>query len=402
MPSLLALIALALIALAPPAAARGSGWRWPVDGPVVTQYRNGEDPYAGGQHRGIDVSAAAGTPVVAATDGDVRFAGPLGSSGLTVSIRTADGSYDTSYLHLGSIEVRAGDRVGVGARIGSVGTTGSRTLSEPHLHFGVREAGDRFAYRDPLTLLPPPPSGPRVPTPRPLPLPGPAPAPPLLGPPAAAVAAAAAPAPPLPIPSPGPVAAPAPLPIPSPGPVAAPAPLHITHAASPPQSTPHRAGSSRGLPSPHSAAAASPIDSAPTRLRAAANPGRAGLSNTAQGARGSDRATHGPQTAATRAVTSGPASAPPNPPHRTAHAAAAPPRAARREETGLDLGWLAACAGLVAVAALLARPRGPAESLRRGTRLADRTRPRARAAAAGGGADSIATWPTTSPRRSTT
>jgi hypothetical protein len=388
-PSLLTLLALVLIALAPPAAARGNAWRWPVDGPVVTQYRNGDDPYAGGQHRGIDVSAAAGTPVIAATDGAVRFAGPLGSSGLTVSIRTADGGYDTSYLHLGSIEVRAGDRVGAGARIGSVGTTGRRTLSEPHLHFGVREAGDRFAYRDPLTLLPPPPTGPRVPAPRPLPLPVPAPAPPLLGPPAASTAAAAAPAAPAPelAPAPVPALGPAPAPAlavstPARAPALAPA---LARAVAPPepQTAPER------LPIPSLGPAAAP---APPHLSRGAGSRRSGT----------HPGTHRPRATGAHGLGRGPASAPPDPPRRAAPVVAAPARGPRRDGTGLDLGWLAACAGLVAVAALLTRPRGPAESLRRGTRLADRSRPRTRAAAAGGGADSIATWPTTSPRRSTT
>src|SRR5437764_4537449 len=34
------------------AAAAAGGWTWPVRGPVITPYRNGDDPYAAGQHRG--------------------------------------------------------------------------------------------------------------------------------------------------------------------------------------------------------------------------------------------------------------------------------------------------------------------------------------------------------------
>ncbi|HEX6653928.1 MAG TPA: M23 family metallopeptidase, partial [Thermoleophilaceae bacterium] len=116
-PSLL--VAAVLVAPEPASAA----WVWPVSGEVITPYRNGTDPYATGQHRGIDIAAPVGTPVVAAAGGDVRFAGTAGSSGLTISIRTGDG-YDTSYLHLSALAVRAGTHVSTGERLGAVGTTG--------------------------------------------------------------------------------------------------------------------------------------------------------------------------------------------------------------------------------------------------------------------------------------
>jgi Peptidase family M23 len=164
---------LAFVLLVPPAWA---AWVWPLQGEVITSYRNGTDPYASGQHRGIDIAGAAGSTVVAAAGGEVRFAGTAGSSGLTVSIRTADGRLDTSYLHLASTGVREGDRVSAGQRIGTVGTSGSRSAAVPHLHFGVRDAGTRHAYHDPLGFLPPPPAGPRTPRETPSPQPAPAPA----------------------------------------------------------------------------------------------------------------------------------------------------------------------------------------------------------------------------------
>src|SRR5205807_2637938 len=91
-----ALTAAAISLLAPclmlpaEAPAAAAGWRWPVDGPVITQYRNGDDPYAGGQHRGIDIAAPVGTPVVAAIGGAITYAGVAGSSGLTVAVQTSD------------------------------------------------------------------------------------------------------------------------------------------------------------------------------------------------------------------------------------------------------------------------------------------------------------------------
>jgi Peptidase family M23 len=141
---------LAFFVLSPPAWA---AWVWPLRGEVITPYSNGNDPYASGQHRGIDIAGETGQPVVAAASGSVRFAGTAGSSGVTVSIRTLDG-FDTSYLHLSSASVREGQSVQAGDRIGAVGTSGTRSAERPHLHFGVREAGSRHAYRDPLAFLP--------------------------------------------------------------------------------------------------------------------------------------------------------------------------------------------------------------------------------------------------------
>ncbi|MEA2378011.1 MAG: hypothetical protein QOD13_1918, partial [Thermoleophilaceae bacterium] len=165
-----------LVAVLLTAAPARADWVWPVRGEVITPYRNGDDPYASGQHRGIDIAADVGTPVVAAAGGEIRFAGPAGASGLTVSVRIDGGRYDTSYLHLSSTAVRKGERVAAGDRLGAVGTTGVRSAEQPHLHFGVA-----YAYHDPLALLPPAaaPERPReTPSPSPAPVPvTPAPAP---------------------------------------------------------------------------------------------------------------------------------------------------------------------------------------------------------------------------------
>src|SRR4051812_33186321 len=166
-----ALVALLLIAPAARPASARAAWVWPVQGEVITSYRNGDDPYAAGQHRGIDIAAEAGTPVVAAAGGEVRFAGTVGSAGLTVSIRTADGLFDTSYLHLSSTAVREGDWVSGGERVGAVGTTGRRSARAPHLHFGIRDAGTRHGYHDPPAFPPPPPVPQEHPPPPPAPSP---------------------------------------------------------------------------------------------------------------------------------------------------------------------------------------------------------------------------------------
>ena len=99
---------LAALNLATGTALAAGDWAWPVRGEVITQYRNGDDAYAAGQHRGIDIAARVGEPVVAAAGGTVTFAGVAGSSGLTVAVRTSDGRFDTSYLHLSSAAVGKG------------------------------------------------------------------------------------------------------------------------------------------------------------------------------------------------------------------------------------------------------------------------------------------------------
>src|SRR4051794_5826123 len=152
-------------------AALAGGWTWPIRGPVITPYRNADDPYAAGQHRGVDIAAPVGSRVVAAASGTVTFAGVVGSAGLVVSERTADGRFDLSYLHLSGVAVRRGQSLDEGTVVGAVGTSGSRSVDAPHLHFGVREAGRRSAYRDPLDFLSPPfASGPRSPAPSPVPI----------------------------------------------------------------------------------------------------------------------------------------------------------------------------------------------------------------------------------------
>lgn len=100
-------------------------------------------------HNGIDYSAGTGTPVWAAGDGTVTFAGEKGPNGNLVSIRHASG-YESYYAHLSRIApgMRPGTTVRQRQTIGYVGTTGRST--GPHLHFGMRRNG-RFV--NPATEL---------------------------------------------------------------------------------------------------------------------------------------------------------------------------------------------------------------------------------------------------------
>jgi len=124
-------------------------WAWPVDGPVLRPFVLGDDPYAGGQHRGVDIGAPAGTPVRAPVAGTVSFAGTVPTGGKTITIRTADG-YAVTLQRLGSNSVPRGLAVGEGDLVGSVGDA-----SEPYVYLGVRRADEPDGYVDPLGLLPP-------------------------------------------------------------------------------------------------------------------------------------------------------------------------------------------------------------------------------------------------------
>jgi hypothetical protein len=135
-------LAVAALVHVPAAAA----WSWPVDGPVLRPFVFGNDPYAAGQHRGIDIGASEGTSVRAATAGTVSFAGTVPNSGRTVTVQTA-GGLSVTYLELGATGVTRGSDVAEGDQIGTIG-------SARHVHFGVRVTADPQGYLDPLLFLP--------------------------------------------------------------------------------------------------------------------------------------------------------------------------------------------------------------------------------------------------------
>jgi hypothetical protein len=131
-------------------------WTWPVDGPVLRPFSfDHAHPYAGGQHRGVDLGAPAGTQVLAPTGGIVSFAGTVPTGGKTVSIETPLG-YTATLVHLGSIGVKRGAPVGEGSVVGTVGPSGVPDLTEPYVYFGLRTTSDQQGYVDPMVFLPSP------------------------------------------------------------------------------------------------------------------------------------------------------------------------------------------------------------------------------------------------------
>jgi murein DD-endopeptidase MepM/ murein hydrolase activator NlpD len=92
------------------------------------------------QHNGVDYGAPTGTPVRTIGDGVVDFSGWQNGYGNVVSIRHAN-DRTTVYAHLSRIDVRRGQHVEQGMRIGAVGMTGWAT--GPHLHFEVKVHGQQ-------------------------------------------------------------------------------------------------------------------------------------------------------------------------------------------------------------------------------------------------------------------
>jgi murein DD-endopeptidase MepM/ murein hydrolase activator NlpD len=97
-------------------------------------------------HLGVDYGAPTGTPVRTVGDGVVEFAGVQNGFGNVVIVRH-NPSDVTLYAHLSRFDVRQGQSVTQGQRVGAVGSTGWAT--GPHLHFEFRING---AHQDPLVV----------------------------------------------------------------------------------------------------------------------------------------------------------------------------------------------------------------------------------------------------------
>lgn len=135
----------------PPAVSSGSGWLWPVSGPITSLFGWRTNPIYGDRrfHAGIDIAASTGTPIAATRDGVVLFAGWSGGYGNLVVIGHA-GNVASAYAHQSQILVSPGQFVSRGQTIGLVGSTGNST--GPHLHFEIRENGnpvDPLGYASP-------------------------------------------------------------------------------------------------------------------------------------------------------------------------------------------------------------------------------------------------------------
>lgn len=129
-----------------------SGWIWPAQGRVSGVYGSQRilNDIPKRPHFGLDIAAPTGTEVLASTDGMVRMAEQdLFYTGGTVMIDHGHGLVSV-YSHLSKLDVRPGQFVKQGAKIGEVGSTGRST--GPHLDWRLNWFKERL---DPELLLKP-------------------------------------------------------------------------------------------------------------------------------------------------------------------------------------------------------------------------------------------------------
>ena len=120
--------------------------RWPADGRLTDDY----GPRWGRMHSGIDIGVLRSLPLTAAAPGRVVHAGYVaGYAGYgNVVLVDIGRGHTTLYAHLSRVDVRRGEDVETGDRVGLAGCTGSCTGT--HLHFELRRAG---AAIDPMPYI---------------------------------------------------------------------------------------------------------------------------------------------------------------------------------------------------------------------------------------------------------
>ena len=124
--------------------------QWPLPGHTYISCHFGEvDAFGNAGHRGTDIPAPEGTPILAAHSGTVLVSGWNDSYGNQVLLDNGAG-LSTRYAHMTKTAVTAGETVTAGQVIGYVGSTGDSTGN--HLHFEVMQNGARC---NPLSVVNP-------------------------------------------------------------------------------------------------------------------------------------------------------------------------------------------------------------------------------------------------------
>lgn len=112
----------------------------PVEGYLSDGFGWRKDPFSGERefHRGLDIVAPTGTPILAPADGLVTAAGRMSGYGKAIHLSHGAG-LGSRFGHLSEILVKPGQRVRRGDVIGRIGSTGRST--GPHLHYEIFRAG---------------------------------------------------------------------------------------------------------------------------------------------------------------------------------------------------------------------------------------------------------------------
>ena len=121
----------------------------PVTGRITSRYGANES-IRDHTHKGIDIAATRGTPILVTASGKVTFAGWSSGYGYLVKIDHGNG-VETYYGHCSKLYVSTGDTVEAGEKIAAVGSTGNSTGN--HLHFEIRLNGNQvnpesFVYQN--------------------------------------------------------------------------------------------------------------------------------------------------------------------------------------------------------------------------------------------------------------
>ncbi|OEU95327.1 peptidase [Streptomyces abyssalis] len=131
-------------------------WTKPVDGKyeLSAGFGKGGDRWSS-KHSGQDFAVPTGTPVKSVSSGTVVKAGPNGagdgsSYGNAIVIKHKNGTY-SQYAHLSKLNVKAGQQVKTGEKIGLSGSTGNS--SGPHLHFEIRSTPDYGSGKEPIEVM---------------------------------------------------------------------------------------------------------------------------------------------------------------------------------------------------------------------------------------------------------
>ena len=132
-----------------PTKAPTGSFRWPTSGHITSRFGPRRSPGGIGSryHKGIDIGAPHGTPIVAADGGTVTYAGWMRGYGYIVIINHGNG-FETRYGHCSSLQTSVGQHVYKGQQIARVGSTGNSTGN--HCHFEIRDHG---VAKNPLNYL---------------------------------------------------------------------------------------------------------------------------------------------------------------------------------------------------------------------------------------------------------